>query len=104
MKCQAVLDPQDLKNCLWKKLSSCPQSMYSRAEDEFVYCVKSILSVANKDNEQSGRAVSFVLERLLGDVNLSQNPVIQKCIMLLEGFNDVSTNSPKPKRKKIALL
>ena len=104
MKCQAVLDPQDLKNCLWKKLSRCPQSMYSRAEEEFVYCVKSILSVANKDDEQSGRAVSFVLERLLGDVNLSQNPVIQKCIMLLEGFNDVSTNSPKPKRKKIALL
>ena len=100
MKYQAVLDPQELKNCLWKKLSSCPQSMYSRAEEDFVYCVKNILSVANKDNEQSGRAVSSVLERLLGDVNLSQRPAIKECIKLLEGFNDISTRSPQPKRKK----
>ena len=100
MEYQAVLDPQDLKNCLWKKLSGCPQSMYSRAEEEFVCCVESILSVANKDDEQSGRAVSFVLERLLGDANLSQRPGIKKCIKLLEGFNDVSTSSPQPKRKK----
>ena len=100
MKYQAVLDPQDLKDCLWKKLSSCPQSMYSSAEEEFVCCVESILSVANKDDEKSGSAVSFVLERLLGDANLSQRPVIKKCIKLLEGFNDVSTSSPQPKRKK----
>ena len=104
MKYQAVLDPQDLKNCLWKKLSGCPQGMRSRAEEELVNCVKSILSVANKDNEQSDSAVSFVLERLLGDADLSQRPVIKKCIKLLEGFNDASTSSPQPKRKKIALL
>ena len=104
MKYQAVLEPKDLKNCLWKKLSNCPQSMYSRAEEELVNCVKSILSVAKKDDEESGSAVSFVLERLLGDANLSQRPVIKKCIKLLEGFKDVSTSSPQPKRKKIALL
>lgn len=87
-----------------EKLSNCPQSMYSRAEEELVNCVKSILSVAKKDDEESGSAVSFVLERLLGDANLSQRPVIKKCIKLLEGFKDVSTSSPQPKRKKIALL
>ena len=97
---QAVLDPQILKDYLWKKLANCPSSMSSMDEGEFISCIQSILSFADKENQQSNEAVRFVLDRLLGDTNLSQRPSIKRCIKLLEQFNDDSTGSPKPKRKK----
>ena len=99
-KFQAVLDPLILKDYLWKKLANCTPGMSSMDEGEFIYCVKSILSFANKENQQSNDAVRFVLDRLLGDTSLSQIPSIKKCIKLLERFNDDSAGSPKPKRKK----
>ena len=97
---QAVLDPQTLKDYLWKKLANCPPCMSLMDEGEFLNCVQSILSFANKENQQSNEVVRFVLDRLLGDTNLSQRPLIKRCIKLLERFNDDSTGSPKPKRKK----
>ena len=99
-KFQAVLDPLILKDYLWKKLANCTPGMSSMDEGEFIYCVKSILSFANKENQQSNEAVRFVLDRLPGDTSLSQIPSIKKCIKLLERFNDDSAGSPKPKRKK----
>ena len=98
-KFKTVLDPQILKDYLWKKLANCPPSMSSKDEGEFIYCIQSILSFANKENQQSNEIVRFVLDGLLGDTNLSQRPSIKRCIKLLEQFNDDSTGSPKPKRK-----
>ena len=101
-KFQAVLDPQILEDYLWKPLASYISTRNSSGEAKIVVDVKRILSFANKENMQSNKVVSSVLKRLQEDASSSQIPVIQRCVDLLTAFNDASTSSPEPKRKKIA--
>ena len=101
-KFQAVLDPQILEVYLWKPLASYISTRSSSGEAKIIVDVERILSFANKENVQSNKVVGSVLKRLQEDANSSQIPVIQRCVDLLTAFNDASTSSPEPKRKKIA--
>ena len=87
---QAVLEPQILKDYLWKKLTSCPSRMSWADEGKFVCDVTDILSLANKNNnKQNDEVVHSVLNRLLENSHLSQRPVIRRCIKLLVEFNEL---------------
>ena len=87
---QAVLEPQILKDYLWKKLTSCPSCMSWAVEGKFVCDVTDILSLANKNNnKQNDEVVHSVLRRLLDNSHLSQKPVIRRCIKLLVEFNEL---------------
>ena len=101
-KFQAVLEPQILEDYLWKPLASYILTRRSSLGAKTIVDVKRILSFANKENVQSNKVVSSVLKRLQEDTNSYQIPVIQRCVDLLTAFNDASTSSPEPKRKKIA--
>ena len=86
---QAVLEPQILRDFLWKKLTGCPSSMSWVDEGQLVSDVTDILSLANKNNKkQNEKIVHSVLSRLLDNSHLSQRPVIIRCIGLLGEFNE----------------
>ena len=85
---QAVLEPQILKDYLWKKLTNRPSNMSGADKDKFVSDFTDILSFANKNNKQNEEVVHSVLSRLLDNSDLSQRPVIGRCIRLLVEFNE----------------
>ena len=99
---QAFLDPQTLKDYLLKALDGCSSSSRSYGGDCLVGRVGKILSFANKKDKQTNEVALYVLNTLLSNSHLSQEPEIQGCIDLLLEFNELNADSPQVKRKKIA--
>ena len=99
---QAFLDPQTLKDYLLNMLDGYSSGRRDYGGDCLVGHVGKILSFANKKDKQTNEVALSVLDRLLKNSNLSQEPEIEGCVNLLLEFNELNTDSPEVKRKKIA--